>query len=1091
MKFNPKTTFLCLLTGLIIWCQSVELYAQSNYYKFPVTQSGIYKIGQAEMQKIGVSNIDNISIYGRKGMLPQKLDPKDLQLWEIPGKIINGELFIFLEGPHSLEVSADSISYQHHIYTDTCYYLIEANNELALRIDEADYPSEDSAQDLLYKIYAHKKEVQNLLSSGRKWYSNRLFPGGISSFNINIDAYDQGPIYFQTRVMAQSFSNSSLSIRTGSNTFTNINIPAVPNSTYGLKGREGFDYGFMPHTELGAISSFNLEMTGSGSNGTGFLDYFLLGLPYNSQQLENGLYFALGESPKSIRLRENYFYWNVSNIHQPTQIKSSSSYTSLAKGQALAVFRPDMVPNISNLQTADLNSRNNKGQAELIIITSPSLLYQSNRLADHKRQKGISSQVITTQEIYDAYNYGTRDISAIRNFLADQYHASGQLKNVLFMGKGTFDYKNIIDGRPNLVPTYSSRNSLNPLTSYSSDDYFGFLDFGQGEWTENESGDSHLAIGIGRIPVINPQEAKNVVDKIIQYESSNQQLGDWKSKLLFLADDGDNNIHLKHSETHIQTIREQHPAFIAEQLYLDNYEQVRDGDYQTSPSAKSALNEKLEEGVFLLNYIGHGNENTLMAERIYQTSDLQDWPESDHYPIFVTATCEFGRHDSPFIRSGAEELLMGQKKGAIALLTTGRPVFSSINFELNKAFIAALFSQNNGQYLSLGDIFRVTKNNSLNGPYNRNFSLLGDPSLSLALPDLGVETAIETPEVSISVDSLKAGNKVLLKGQVVDPMTGALMQNFEGNYKLSLLDQAIEAETLGDEGPAGKFLNEENSLFRGIGKVISGEFEVEVLISPQIHESFEKGKIRVFATDSNSSIEAFGARSVIIGGMPDEIPMDETGPTIRLFAEDSLKNIHTISSTQVRFLANINDENGIQLSNTPEGKNISLKVNGNAPIDISRFYHSINGSYKEGFIDTKINALREGINILQLTAYDNLGNSNTESLEIRVEGSNRLRILEHITYPNPTSNISHFYIKHNRPDENINLQLNIYNMMGSIIYSANKRLVKAEPEIIDLEWIFLRDITKIPAKGTYIYKLQLFSEEDGTSDQAIGKINIQ
>ncbi|UCS91892.1 type IX secretion system sortase PorU [Echinicola marina] len=1090
MKFNPNIAFLYLLTSLILCCQSITLHAQSSYFKIPINKSGIYKISQSDLQQFGASQIDQISIYGRKGMLPQKLAPSELELQEIPTKIVNDQLFVFLEGPHSLGISADSIHYQHHFYSDTAFYLIKTNNEQPKRIENKDYSSPTVKQEFLYQIYAYKEATQNLLSSGRKWYSNRLFNGGISSFNIDIPSYDQGPLYYQARVMAQSLSNSTLSIRTGTNTFSQIDIPSVPNSTYGLKGREGFDHGFIAHTELGNISSFNLEMKGN-DNGIGFLDYFLLGLPFDTQQLEDGIYFALGNPAISIKLRENLHYWDVTDFHQPAIIKSQGNKISLPQGRIMAVFNPEQVQNIPLPENIDLSARNHQGKAELIIIAAPSLLYQSERLAEHKMKKGISCQIITPQEIYDAYNYGTRDITAIRNFLADQYHTSGQLKNVLLMGKGTFDYKNIIDGRPNLVPTYSSRNSLNPLTSYSSDDYFGFLKFGQGDWLENETGDEVLSIGIGRLPVINPQEAKNIVDKIIHYENTALQLGNWKSKLLFLADDGDNNIHLKHSEAHIERIREEHPEFMTEQLYLDDFKQLQEGDYQSAPAAKAALTEKLEEGVLLLNYIGHGNENTLMAERIYQTSDLQNWPESKHYPIFITATCEFGRHDSPFIRSGAEELLMGQKKGAIALLTTGRPVFSSINFDLNKAFIAALFSQKNGQYLSLGEIFKITKNNSLNGPYNRNFSLLGDPSLRLALPDLAIQTAIEAAEITITADSLKAGNKALIKGKVIDPLTGAWMQHFKGEFHLTILDKPIEVETLGDEGPTIKYTKDNNSLFRGTGEIIAGEFELEVLISPQIHQNFEKGKIRIFAIDSQSKLEAFGAKSVLLGGKPEAATDDSSGPIIRLFAEDSLRDIHTISSTQIRLLARLKDESGIQISNHPEGQNISLKVNGNAAIDISKYYHSINSSFKEGFIDTTVKGLQEGINILELTAYDQLGNSSTESLVITVEGSNHLKILDHKTYPNPTNSISHFYIRHNRPDENINLQLNIYNMMGSIIYSTAERLIKADPEIKDLEWIFLRDITKIPAKGTYIYKLQLFSEADGTSDQAIGKINIQ
>jgi len=58
---------------------------------------------------------------------------------------------------------------------------------------------------------------------------------------------------------------------------------------------------------------------------------------------------------------------------------------------------------------------------------------------------------------------GNPDLNAIRNFIAWHYQQGGELKNVLILGKGTFDYKEKLGGRPNLVPIYTSRNSLNPL----------------------------------------------------------------------------------------------------------------------------------------------------------------------------------------------------------------------------------------------------------------------------------------------------------------------------------------------------------------------------------------------------------------------------------------------------------------------------------------------------------------------------------------------------------------------------------------------------------------------------------------------------
>ena len=194
------------------------------------------------------------------------------------------------------------------------------------------------------------------------------------------------------------------------------------------------------------------------------------------------------------------------------------------------------------------------------------------------------------QDIFDAYAYGNRDVTGIRNFIADKYQSSGNLRNVLFFGKGTYDYKGLFQGRPNLVPIYTSRNSLNPLTTYSSDDYFGMLEVGMGAWEESPEGDTPMQIGVGRIPAITVREAREAVDKIITYENPESALGNWKTQLAFVADDGDNNIHVTDSENHIRYLEENHPEFFIQKIYLDRFEQTQDaGNRQRSPQAQDAF----------------------------------------------------------------------------------------------------------------------------------------------------------------------------------------------------------------------------------------------------------------------------------------------------------------------------------------------------------------------------------------------------------------------------------------------------------------------------------------------------------------------
>src|SRR5690606_3336578 len=527
--------------------------------------------------------------------------------------------------------------------------------------------------------------------------------------------------------------------------------------------------------------------------------------------------------------------------------------------------------------------RLNPTATELIIITHPLLLSQATRLANHKNKTGTSCQVVTPQEIYAAFGYGNPDVTAIRNFLAYHYLHGQKLKNVLLFGKGTFDYKKKLGGRPNLVPTYSSRSSLNPLTTYSSDDYFGFLDYGEGIWEESVEGDHLLDIGVGRLPVINLQEAKNVVDKIIQYSSPSLSTAGWKRKVLFVADDGDNNVHLNDSELLADHLAQHHPEILVEKLYLDSFEQAPLGTAAEPSAAKAAFETAIDSSALIINYIGHGNETTLMAEELFTVSDLSNWRESSRLPVFVTATFEFGRHDSPLIRSGAEELLIAEKRGAIALLTTGRPVFSNINFTFNKAFTEEVFQQEGGQSLTLGEIYRRTKNNSLNEALNRNFSLLGDPSLPLAFPELRVqlEEIGENGQGAIG-DTLHALPPIRYRGRITDPLTGSQLSSYQGQLELLISAAPPVKETLGNESAPTSFWDDQDFLFRGTVQIEKGLFEGEFILPADRAPAVQELTLRLFAQHKHQTAEAIGTHKTIYDSRPVSFQEDSEGPEIRL-----------------------------------------------------------------------------------------------------------------------------------------------------------------------------------------------------------------
>lgn len=1085
MILNSKKNLFLGFLGLLLL--GIDAFAQRQFFKFPVTQTGIYEISNEKLADLGISDPSRVSFFGYPGRLPQKLDSTDFEPLEIPAHQTASGLRVFLTGPHTLSDSLAHPRYRHHFYTDTLYYIIGETDQPE-RISTIKATEGSLQNSTLYQWHSVKEDAVNLLNSGKTWYSEPIRAGGSRSFPLTLSSASNAPWKIKGFVMGASTAGGTFEIISQEQIIHSVDIAAIPSTTYGVKGIDvEVESEFRP--ENGQLNAIRLEYQSSNTGASGYLNYLLIGMPLDVENPASGSYHLAGDI-SSIQVSENQSIWEVDDFFQPLILTHSGNPIQISSSEIFLFDENDIRP-IEQIKSVEFTLRFSTAWPELVIISPDLLLNAAESLRIHKLSQGIFAEVVPLQSIYDEFGYGNPDPVAIRNFIAWHFHQGNQLKNVLLLGKGTFDYKGKLGGRPNLIPTYTSRNSLNPLTTFSSDDFFGLIEFGQGQWTESREGDEILQIGVGRLPVINPREASIVVQKIINYEVNSSGLK-WKRNFTLMADDADNNIHLRDAESHSQFMTDNHPEFSQTKLYLDRYEQTREGSTQRSPEAKEALKNTLEEGTLFLNYIGHGNETTLAAEQIFRVEDLQDWPNQENLPLWVTATCEFGRHDSPFIRSAAEELLTIEGKGAIGLLTTGRPVFSSINFSLNQAFIQEVFNTKNQEFSDLGSIFKETKNNSLNGSLNRNFSLLSDPSLKLAAPDYEIRLLDLKNQKGESVETLSANSEISYTAEVVDPQSGNPIENFNGKGTIQLWDRPKPTSTRGDESSPTEFPEEKNLLFQGNVTIENGIINGKFRIPAQVEEEIERGAIRFFAEDTNLLRDASGHSRPQIGGPAEQLPADNQGPEIYL-------NLDGIPSDQVgpfksRVIPTeitLKDSSGIDVSGLDPARNLTLQVNEDPEINLNKSYQALDGNFVNGIVNLSLEGLQEGNNIIRITAFDLAGNETTLTIEIKVEGSERVEILSHATFPNPASIQSNFRIHHNRPGENLNLILEVYTLEGRILFQESLRLVEADAVIDDLSWIFLQSQTKYPAKGTYIYKIALQSEVDQTTDIASGKIIIE
>ncbi|MCM0041512.1 MAG: type IX secretion system sortase PorU [Algoriphagus sp.] len=1052
--------------------------SQTFRYTAGVTEAGIYTLSADQARKLGFQRLEEVAIYGYPGMLPQRLDSTQLSPQEIPSLLLANQLYFFLEGPHPHALTNQGeLNYTHHLYTDTLRYALAQKitpKRIEVKTGKVDPPSTPT---VWYQLLSLKEEKINVLNSGRSWYSQPIRQGQSLTISYTKSGAS-APWLLYARLLSQSTSSSSFRIWADSELLREVNFSPIPTSTYGIKGTEvAIQIPFTPKGER--LEQVRFSYLGAG---TGHLDAALLGVPFSNANLKEGLYFNREEN--SISLETGFQTWEVSDFYQPKSYSQGKS----AIGKKWVLFSPKNAKELLAFR-AIAPKGTGPSNPELLVITVPQFKEVAQQFQAFKSNQGIPTQVVFTSEIYDWLGYGNSDITAIRNYIAKKYHQGKQLKNVLILGKGTFDYKKKLGGRPNLVPIYTSRSSLDPLTTYSSDDYYGMLNWGLGEWEETKAGDAALQVGVGRIPAISYGEAQRWLEKTIAYQSQGSTFP--SRTFTFLADDGDNGVHVRDSEVHAAFLEKKLPTFRSQKLYLDRFKQSKSVGRQESPEAKKALLQALNSGTLFLNYVGHGNETTLTAEEIFKVQDLENWPTQTQLPLWFTATCEFGRHDSPFIRSAAEELLFAQKKGAIGLLATGRPVFSSVNFNINQSFTQALASA--GELgADLGSIFRRTKNESLNGTYNRNFSLLGDPSLRLALPEaqIQLENLIFLPSQS-PVDTIFTLVPIQLTATVQDPLTQALLTNFQGKYSLEVWDQASSLRTLGDENAPIEFMEEDQRLFVGEGEVRNGKLVALFILPEHLKTRVEQVRVRIQAWDSVVKIHASGVVTLSLASKKSATP-DQTGPQITAELDGKSVQISPpIASTQVEVLLKFQDASGINSSALYPEKTMQVRINQAAPQLIHQAYRASDGNFEKGTALILLTGLKEGKNEVQVLAWDNFGNQGSLIFSLEIRNSTQLQVLSHQVYPNPATEKASLRFQHNRPLENLIATWTLFSLGGQVLFSEEKRFIQA-PEILeDWEWIFLQHNTKYPAKGTYIYKLTLRSESSAQVDSVSGKLVIQ
>ncbi len=659
-----------------------------TWYKIQISSNGIYEIDRSYLESIGIdaSNIDprNIAIYGNGGhMLPQAnsdtreydlIENRIYAIGEDDGSMDTDDYLLFYgQGPNETNYSSTQGAFSHQInyYSNFSYYFITIKTSPGLRVEDAVTTGSGGLESSYFDEYVfHELESSKLVISGRSWQGESFEYDNDHSINLSVPE-SKDSIIFKLQCTSQSKTDS---------TYYNLSINGIQQSrlpvrsstsnTYGIKGRVGSKEYTLDNSQIGNTASAYITFDENGnSDALGYIDFFsarynrVLDYVSGSKNFRRGanllsdIQFNIATPTNSLQV------WNITDPTEATRVELTfEDDTASFHSPSGAVSEYIMLDGSSfNTPTyiGEVANQNLHGLStpDFIIITHPNFINAAEKLAEHRReQSGLDVEVQTIGNIYNEFSSGKPDVSALRDFVRMLYtNDPGKLKYLLLVGDASYDYKNILDNNTNFVPTYQSIESLHNVNTYCSDDYFGFMDSDEGTWGENSAGNHVMEIGIGRFPINTNEEAVTIVNKIIHYETHEESYGKWRNEICFVADDGDGILHMEQADQLAEDyVEANYPNYNVYKLFLDAFEQESSASGEVSPVATNNLNDQVTQGALIINYTGHGGETGWAQEQLLTIPQYDEWDNLDNMPLFVTATCEFGRNDDPDRESAAE-----------------------------------------------------------------------------------------------------------------------------------------------------------------------------------------------------------------------------------------------------------------------------------------------------------------------------------------------------------------------------------------------------------------------------------------------------
>ena len=732
---------------------------------------------------------------------------------------------------------------------------------------------------------------------------------------------------------------------------------------------------------------------------------------------------------------------------------------------------------VESLAAGSLPSLRDETPPDMIIVYHRNFQDAAVRLAAYRRDNLPYSdapvvRAVDIDDVYNNFSGGMKDPIAIRNylkFLYDNFDDGGVpvIDFALLIGNCTYDARNILGRSNDFVPVFINVNYEDE--GVEDDDFLVKLDAGY---------DRMIDVAIGRMPVLTSRDADIWVDRVIRYESD-IDMGTWKNRVIITADDENstntkNDFYFTWDAEWMTADDGPIPRFVDySKIYLTNYPFVGD----LKPGATSDLIEEWSRGALIVNYAGHGSPEQLADERLMQMSDLYSLLNGNKQPLFLAFSCTVGDLESVYRRSMGQDITVLEEGGAIAVIAGVAPTILIPNRELNYIYFDYLFTGGDSTATEpIGTSLMMAKTDDATFYYTSNnakYILLGDPALTLSLPERMVEHDIA------AIDTMGTGGRYTLSGRVTEG--GELLSTFNGTAEIVVQEsmEMISRDIIhwGEE----KELNYRlpgNDIFRGTVDVSAGRFELDYVV-PVRCRTGSRARVRSYVSEAgDDGIGSTDTLAIVTSG---SLPPNEGPPDIDIYFAGQATKV----KQGAILVAEIADGDGIAILGSEPQNSIYFEFDRSGyPVFVTDYFEYEHGSSTTGRVEYPLHSgFAPGEHSVIVRAFDNLGESATDTLAFEVVEEGLYTLSDVFNMPNPFTESTNFVFQLSSRADAL---LRVYNLSGLEIWNAE---LAAEEGFNSIYWEG-RDFTgdRI-ANGTYIYVLEVsFRDSYNRSETVTGKV---